>query len=144
MFPARRPSPPTASVSRFIARTRVRGWTNSSSPQPDGTQQRIVAARKYRPADAHIDPRPGRSTGEIAAAIEGSDTHGFYTKLMVADAASAKLDIIEQPRFQFVERIAWMKGTRSLFAIGQEQDSSFQQIWYVPTGSGTANTSSAI
>src|SRR5262249_14518086 len=45
---------------------------------------------------------------------------------------------LRTPRWQYVERIAWLTRSAGMVVIGQEVESSFQNIWYVPYPSGTA------
>jgi Tol biopolymer transport system component len=105
----------------------------------DGTGARAIAARKYPDRFAwNSGPAWSEDGTKIASAVEGTDKQGYYVVLSVAHVATGKLEMIRQPRFQFVERIAWMKGGAGLVAIGQQEDSSFQQIWFIPYPKGQA------
>ena len=44
--------------------------------------------------------------------------------------------LIKSPHWQYVGWLDWMADGSGLFVIGQEKDSSFQQIWYAPFGGG--------
>jgi Tol biopolymer transport system component len=55
---------------------------------------------------------------------------------MGVDVKTGSAQLLSKPRFQYLERIAWIRNGSGLVAIGQEQDSSFQQIWYVPYPTG--------
>jgi len=106
---------------------------------PDGTGASAIAARRYPDRFLWISgPAWSEDGTKIASAVEGTDKQGYYVVLSVAHVATGKLEIIRQPRFQFVERIAWMKGSAALVAIGQQEDSSFQQIWFLPYPKGLA------
>jgi serine/threonine protein kinase/Tol biopolymer transport system component/tetratricopeptide (TPR) repeat protein len=106
---------------------------------PDGTGARAVTARKYPDRFSWISgPAWSEDGTKIAIAVEGTDAQGYYVMLSAAHVATGKVNMIRQPRFQFVERIAWMKGGAGLVAIGQQEDSSFQQIWFAPYPKGQA------
>jgi serine/threonine protein kinase/Tol biopolymer transport system component/tetratricopeptide (TPR) repeat protein len=75
----------------------------------------------------------------IAAAIETMDRKGFVVRLVVFDAQTAERHAVSSPRWQWVQHIAWSGKNKALAVVGQEQESSFQQIWYVPYGRGKAN-----
>jgi Tol biopolymer transport system component/tetratricopeptide (TPR) repeat protein len=102
----------------------------------DGSGATRVAARRYPDRFAMYTPPAWSRDGVlIAAAVLGSDRDGFYTKLGVASAAGGGMRVIDQPRWQYVERIAWIE-SYGLLVTGQEYDSAFQQIWYVPYPKG--------
>jgi serine/threonine protein kinase/Tol biopolymer transport system component/tetratricopeptide (TPR) repeat protein len=106
---------------------------------PDGTGGHAITTRAYPDRFAWISgPAWSEDAKKIASAVEGTDKQGYYVVVSVADVASGKLELIRQPRFQFVERIAWVKGGAGLVAIGQQEDSSFQQIWFIPYPKGRA------
>jgi Tol biopolymer transport system component len=52
------------------------------------------------------------------------------------DTKSGVLAVMDKPRFQYIERVAWMPRGEGLLAIGQQEESSFQQAWYVPSRGG--------
>jgi serine/threonine protein kinase len=68
----------------------------------------------------------------IATAVEENDEKGFLVRLAVFDARTGEKRAVSSPRWQWVQHIAWSGKADSLAVVGQEQDSSFQQIWYVP------------
>lgn len=72
----------------------------------------------------------------IAGAIETTDRQGFSIRLIVFDAQTGKKHAVASPRWQWVQNIAWSGKNSALAVVGQEHDSSFQQIWYIPYGRG--------
>lgn len=105
----------------------------------DGGDRRRIVSRPY-PERFAWDSLPAWSADgkKLAIGIEGSDSHGFYVHLMVVDVADGSSRIIQAPRWQYVERIAWLDRARGLVVIGQEAESSFQHIWYIPYPKGEA------
>jgi TolB protein len=73
----------------------------------------------------------------LACALEAADTRGFFIRLAVIETENGRIHQIQSPRWQWVQSFAWMK-TSGLITLGQEQDSSFQQIWYLPYPRGKA------
>ena len=75
----------------------------------------------------------------VAAAVETTDRRGFVVRLVVFNTKTAERRAVSSPRWQWVQHIAWSGKNSALAVVGQEQESSFQQIWYVPFGRGKAN-----
>jgi serine/threonine protein kinase/Tol biopolymer transport system component/tetratricopeptide (TPR) repeat protein len=67
----------------------------------------------------------------LACALEAKDKQGFLIRIAVIETENGRIHQIPSLRWQWIESFAWMK-TSGLMALGQEQDASFQQIWYVP------------
>ena len=72
----------------------------------------------------------------IAGAIETTDKQGFAIRLVVFNVRTGEKRVMPSPRWQWVEHIAWSGKNSGLAIVGQEHDSSFQQIWYIPYGRG--------
>jgi len=72
----------------------------------------------------------------VATAVEENDAKGFLVRLVVFDARTGQKHAVASPRWQWVQHVAWSGKGNALAVVGQEQDSSFQQIWYVPYGRG--------
>ncbi|MFN7997443.1 MAG: protein kinase [Bryobacteraceae bacterium] len=103
----------------------------------DGSGERKIATRHYPERFTWTSlPAWSADGSRLAVAVEGSDTKGFYVHLMTIRIADGSTRIIEQPRWQYIERISWLDRTGGLVVIGQEADSSFQHIWYVPHPKG--------
>ncbi len=69
---------------------------------------------------------------QIAFAAEGRDGNGFLVRLYVVDTASGERHPVVSPRWQWVQSVTWTNNKTALAVVGQEHESSFQQIWYVP------------
>ena len=72
----------------------------------------------------------------LACAVEGTDRSGFFVHLVTIDTASGEIHALSPSRWQGVQHMAWLGGKSALAVVGQEIDSSFKQIWYVPYPSG--------
>ncbi len=96
-----------------------------------GGDERIVASRRYPDRFSwNSAPVWSRDGHRLACAVEGSDPAGFRVALTVVDL-DGSVHPVPSPRWQWVGRVTWLKNS-GLFVIGQEHNSSFQQIWYVP------------
>ena len=69
---------------------------------------------------------------QIAYAAEEKDRNGFLVRLYVVDAATGARHVVLSPRWQWVQSVYWARNKSGLAVVGQEHDSSFQQIWYLP------------
>jgi Tol biopolymer transport system component len=69
---------------------------------------------------------------QIAFPTEERDEGGFLIRLNVLDATTGARHTVASPRWQWVQSIAWTRNNSALAVVGQEHESSFQQIWYVP------------
>ena len=107
--------------------------------QLDGRNQRKIASRHY-PDRFAWDSLPAWSPDGkmLAIGVEGADKQGFYVDLMIVRVQDGSTQIIRAPRWQYLERIAWLDRARGLVVIGQEAESSFQHIWYIPYPKGDA------
>ena len=124
----------------FLRSNRTEGEDGLYVAQSDGTAGRRIATRKYPERFAWTSAPAWSADGKrIACSIEGSDAKGFYTYVMVVDVNSGATRIMNKPRWQYVERLSWMADGSGLLAIGQEHESSFQQIWYLPFPGGEPN-----
>jgi serine/threonine protein kinase/Tol biopolymer transport system component/Flp pilus assembly protein TadD len=103
----------------------------------DGGEERVLASRTY-PDRFSWPSTPAWSPdgAMIVCGAEGSDAEGFRIGLIVVRVKDGKVRILQRPRWQFLEQAAWHGRTGGLLAVGQQANSSFQQIWYVPLGSG--------
>ena len=68
----------------------------------------------------------------IAYAAEQRDKDGFLVRLYVMDRATGSRRAVASPRWQWVQSLAWTGDKSALAAVGQESESSFQQVWYLP------------
>jgi serine/threonine protein kinase/Tol biopolymer transport system component/tetratricopeptide (TPR) repeat protein len=106
---------------------------------PDGSGERKIASRHYPDRFAWTSlPAWSADAKRLAVAVEGSDDKGSYVYLMTVAAADGSSRIIRTPRWQYVERIAWLDRDKGLVVIGQEAESSFQHIWYIRYPDGQA------
>jgi serine/threonine protein kinase/Tol biopolymer transport system component/tetratricopeptide (TPR) repeat protein len=93
----------------------------------------MLASYKY-PLRLVRDSRPAWSpdSKQIASAAEDRDEKGFLIRLYVLDTATGARHTVLSPRWQWVQSIEWMGNKSALVVVGQEHESSFQQIWYIP------------
>ena len=73
----------------------------------------------------------------VAYAAEQRDADGFLLRLYLIDAASSHVRNVASPRWNWVQHIAWTGDGTALAVVGQERDSPFRQIWYVPLQGGS-------
>jgi serine/threonine protein kinase/Tol biopolymer transport system component/tetratricopeptide (TPR) repeat protein len=95
--------------------------------------RRLVESYKY-PERFASTCRPAWSPDGklIAYAAEQRDKDGFLVRLYVVDAATGSRHVVASPRWQWVQSLAWTGDKSALAAVGQESESSFQQVWYLP------------
>ena len=103
-----------------------------------GGPQRVVATQRY-PDRFSWDGAPIWSPDSlrIACGTEGTDSQGYRVMPAIYDL-NGRQTPVRSPRFQYVGRMAWVRNNAGLMVIGQEQDASFQQIWWVPARGGEA------
>ena len=102
-------------------------------------RRRLLASLAY-PQRFSWDCTPSWSPDakEVAVAAEDRDSKGFLLKLYVISSTRNTRLLIPSPRWQWVGDIAWTGSKSALLVVGQQQDSSFQQIWHVPYPKGEA------
>ena len=74
--------------------------------------------------------------GTLAYALEERDKNGFLIRIDLIDTRTGAVKNVPSPRWQEVQHIAWTGDKSTLAVAGQEKDSSFQQIWYLPLHGG--------
>lgn len=95
--------------------------------------RRRLAFYKYPERFAwRVTPAWSRDGKRIAYAAEQRDEKGFLIRLYVVDVNTGEVHAVQSPRWQEVQYVAWAGDHSALALVGQEQDSSFKQIWYVP------------
>ncbi|HEY7212298.1 MAG TPA: protein kinase [Bryobacteraceae bacterium] len=99
-----------------------------------GTGKRQVLTSYKYPLRFAWTCRPAWSAdgAQIVYAGEDKDRNGFLVRLYVVDTATGDRHAVVSPRWQWVQSVAWANEKRALAVVGQEHESSFQQIWYVP------------
>ncbi len=102
----------------------------------DGSGERKVASQRY-PDRFSLEAAPSWSFDgqRLACAIEGNDVSGYRAAIVIVDP-DGSLRPVKAPRWQWVGAIAWLKDGSGFLVIGQEKDSPFQQIWFVPLARG--------
>lgn len=99
--------------------------------------KRLLASYKY-PRRFSWTCRPAWSSDgkKIAYASEDRDGHGYVVRLNVVDVRSGARRDVTSPRWQWVQSIEWTAHDSALAVVGQEHESSFQQIWYITNPGG--------
>jgi eukaryotic-like serine/threonine-protein kinase len=69
---------------------------------------------------------------QIAYAVEQSDKNGYLVRLFVVDVKNGARHAVASPPWQWIQSVAWTGDGSALAAVGQGEESSFQQIWYLP------------
>jgi eukaryotic-like serine/threonine-protein kinase len=99
-----------------------------------GTQRMLVSYKHPERFASMPAWSPDRKL--IAYALERRDQQGFLVSLYAVEVATGSARPLRSPRWDVVQRIAWLGDRSGLAVIGQEHDSAFQQPWYVPYGRG--------
>jgi Tol biopolymer transport system component len=96
--------------------------------------KRVLTSYKYPLRFAWNCRRAWSSDGkQIAYAEEDRDKKGFLVRLWIVDAVTGERSAVSSPRWQWVQSIEWTNKDSALVVVGQEQESSFQQIWHIPS-----------
>lgn len=103
----------------------------------DGSNRRRVAVQRY-PDRFSWDTAPAWSPDgkRLAYAFGSSDAQGFNVGLMTVNVVDDTTRPVKSPRCQRTDHITWTAASDALLVVGQEQESSFEQIWHVPLGRG--------
>ena len=72
----------------------------------------------------------------IAYALEERDQGGFLIRINLIDANTGAVKSVPSPRWQEIHQITWTGDGSALAVAGQQRDSAFQQIWYLPLQGG--------
>jgi Serine/threonine protein kinase len=101
--------------------------------------ERMIASYKYPERFAWSSP-PAWSHDKnlLGCAIEGTDSRGFFVHVVVIDTQTGSRRAVRSARWQRVDHMAWLGDHSALAVVGQEVDSSFSQIWYLPYPNGDA------
>jgi serine/threonine protein kinase/Tol biopolymer transport system component/Tfp pilus assembly protein PilF len=126
-----------AKMAAYLARNDARQQSELWIRPTDGSAPRLVTSVPY-PSRFTQPTAPAWSNDgkRIACGVEAHDKQGFFIRIFVVDVATGAMREVPSPRWQFTQDLAWAKGDSGLAVIGQEQESSFQQIWFLryPTG----------
>ncbi len=96
-------------------------------------ERRLLATYKFPERFSTIcKPAWSPDGREIAYAAEQRDKEGYLVRLYVIDATTGVRRPVVSPRWQWIQSVAWTGDKSALAAVGQERESSFQQIWYLP------------
>jgi Tol biopolymer transport system component/TolB-like protein/Tfp pilus assembly protein PilF len=96
-------------------------------------QRRVLASYKYPERFVRTAKPAWSDDGDfIAYAVEQRDAKGFLVRIVVINVKTSARRAVETPRWQAVQSIAWTHDRSALALTAQDQESSFQQIWYVP------------
>jgi Tol biopolymer transport system component/tetratricopeptide (TPR) repeat protein len=130
---------PDGSLVAFLSANGTAGQDELWISAADGKQKRLLASFSYPRRFTWSAPPAWSGDGaHLACALEETDRRGFFIPLVVIDTRSGSIRTLRSPRWQWVQRMAWFDRDPGLAVIGQEQDSSFQQVWYVPFKNGDA------
>jgi serine/threonine protein kinase/Tol biopolymer transport system component/tetratricopeptide (TPR) repeat protein len=99
----------------------------------DGGGQWTLAARRHPDHFAYAaSPAWSPDGSVIVTAVENSDSQGYNVKLITVQVKNGSQKLYSTKRWQFVEAITWLADGSGLLLIGQDPESSFQQVWEAP------------
>ncbi len=103
----------------------------------DGGGERRLFSRKHPTKFGFASAPAWRPDGgAITVAYDDADAQGRYTTLADIDVRNGAQKPLPSQRWQFVERMVWLPNGSALMAVGQDPESTFQQIWQVPAHGG--------
>jgi serine/threonine protein kinase/Tol biopolymer transport system component/tetratricopeptide (TPR) repeat protein len=128
---------PDGKRAAFVRDNGAAGENNLIVANLDGNDERTLATRRHPDQFAFASAPAWSPDGSvIAAAIESSDAHGRSDSLITIRLKDGEQKPLVSQRWQFVERMAWLPDGSALLLIGQDPESTFQQVWTVPAGGG--------
>jgi serine/threonine protein kinase/Tol biopolymer transport system component/tetratricopeptide (TPR) repeat protein len=121
----------------FLRANPQRGSDELVVEHTDGTGERVLASRRYPDRFAWNAVPSWSPDGKwIACAVAGTDRLGFRFALAIVRVADGSIRVFDAPRWQDVDRIAWLKDSERLIITAQQVNSSFHQIWYIALRGG--------
>src|SRR5215467_12910431 len=102
----------------------------------DGKERRLSS--RTHPAKFGFASAPAwRPDGAVVTvAHEDADAQGRYTTLANIDVQTGAQKPLPSQRWQFIERMTWLPNSSTLLVIGQDPESTFQQIWALAAHGG--------
>ena len=129
---------PDGKRAAFLRSNAAEGGDDLVLANLEGGGERKIATRKHPDQFAFASAPAWSPDGSvIAAAIESSDARGRSESLVTIQVKDGAQRPLVSQRWQFVERLAWLPDGSALLLIGQDPESTFQQIWEVPAHGGT-------
>jgi len=102
-------------------------------------KETLLLSREYPERLSWQAPPVWSQDGKLLAfPVETADRSGFLINIDTVEVATGKIRHTNSPRWLWVERVAWVKGTSGLAVVARPQGSSFRQIWYVRYPEGPA------
>ena len=123
----------------YLATNDVQARSELWIQRTDGSRRRLLASLPYPSRFTYATVPAWSNDGtRIACGVEAHDKQGFFIRIVVVNTASGEMREVPSLRWQVTQHFAWAKGDAGLAIVGQEQDSSFQQIWYIRYPGGEA------
>jgi serine/threonine protein kinase/Tol biopolymer transport system component/tetratricopeptide (TPR) repeat protein len=121
----------------FLRNSRAEARDELILANVDSGAERRLSSRKH-PAKFGFASAPAwRPDGAVVTvAHEDADAQGRYTSLANIDVSTGALKVLPSQRWQFIERMVWLPNGSTLLVIGQDPESTFQQVWAVPARGG--------
>ena len=96
-----------------------REWTLASRHQPESFALASVPA--WSP-DGSV----------IITGVGSTDSRGAFVNLVAVQVKNGSQKLFSTERWQFVESMQWLASGSALLMVGQDMESTFQQLWRVP------------
>jgi Tol biopolymer transport system component len=124
---------PDETQAAFVRVNQAEGSDDLIVARLDGAAERKLATRKHPDRFGYASaPAWSPDGSRLAVAIEKSDEQGHYVNLATVRVDDGTQKPFSPKRWMFVERMAWLANGSGLLMVGQDPDSTFQQIWDVP------------
>ena len=115
----------------------MQGETLLKIADADGSQPRVLAKRTQPDFfSMYSSPAWSPDGGTIACAVEVSDAHGRFMRLIEISVRDGAERLISSRRWESIAQLAWLVDGSGLVLIGSVQPSTPEQVWRLSSADG--------